>query len=115
MKRLLAKRLLAAAVVTIVAGGGFAGGAAAQNAGPPANHEAGTPAIAKSDVNNPGAPVAGANSFTKAEAKSRIEKAGYTNVSSLIKDKDGIWRATADNGSATVPVALDFQGNVVSK
>src|SRR5271165_4548511 len=109
------KGLLAAAVVTLIAGGGVAGSAAAQNAGPPANHEAGTTAVAKSGVNNPGAPVAGANSFTKAEAKSRIEKAGYTNVADLIKDKDGIWRGTANNGSATVPVALDFQGNVVAK
>jgi hypothetical protein len=109
------KGLLAAAVVTLIAGGGVAGSAAAQNAGPPANHEAGTPSVAKSGVNNPGAPVAGANSFTKAEAKSRIEKAGYTNVADLIKDKDGIWRGTANNGSATVPVALDFQGNVVPK
>lgn len=109
------KRLLAAAVITVMAGGGFASGAVAQNAGPPANHDAGTPAVAKSNVNNPGAPVAGANSFTRAQARSRIEKAGYTNVSSLTKDKDGIWRGTANNGSVTVPVALDFQGNVVPK
>ena len=109
------KRLLAAAVITVMAGGSLAGGAVAQNAGPPANHEAGTPAIAKSDVNNPGAPVAGANSFSKAEAKSRIEKAGYTNVADLIKDKDGIWRGKAAKGDATVDVALDFQGNVVPK
>ena len=39
-----------------------------------------------------GAPAAGANSFTEAQAKSRIEKAGYSNVSDLIKDKDGIWK-----------------------
>lgn len=109
------KRILAAAVISVMAGAGLAGGAMAQNAGPPANHDAGTPAVAKPDVNNPGAPVAGANSFTKAEAISRIEKAGYTNVSSLTKDQDGIWRGTANNGSATVPVALDFQGNVVPK
>lgn len=109
------KRFLAAAVITVMAGGGLAGGAVAQNAGPPANHEAGTPAIAKSDVNNPGAPVAGANSFTQAEAKSRIEKAGYTNVADLIKDKDGIWRGKAAKGDTTVDVALDFQGNVVPK
>jgi hypothetical protein len=109
------KRLLAAAVITVMAGWGYAGGAVAQNAGPSANHEAGTPAVAKSDVNNPGAPVAGANSFTKAQAKSRIEKSGYTNVANLIKDKDGIWRGKANNGSATIPVALDFQGNVVPK
>ncbi len=109
------KRFLAAAVITVMAGGSLAGGAMAQNAGPPANHEAGTPAIAKSDVNNPGAPVAGANSFTKAEAKTRIEKAGYTNVSSLAKDKDGIWRGKASKGDTIVDVALDFQGNVVPK
>jgi hypothetical protein len=109
------KRLLTAAVITVMAGGGFVAGAAAQNAPPPANHDAGTPAIAKSNVNNPGAPVAGANSFTQSEAKSRIEKAGYTSVSSLTKDKDGIWRGTANNGSATVPVALDFQGNIVPR
>jgi hypothetical protein len=109
------KRLLAAAVISVMAGAGLAGGAMAQNAGPPANHDAGTPAVAKSDVNNPGAPVAGANSFTKAEAKSRIEKAGYSNVAGLIKDKDGIWRATASKGDTNVDVALDFQGNVVAK
>ena len=109
------KRFLAAAVITVIASGPLVAGAAAQNAGPPANHDAGTPAVTKSDVNNPGAPVAGANSFTRAQARSRIEKAGYTNVSSLTKDKDGIWRGTANNGSATVPVALDFQGNVVPK
>jgi hypothetical protein len=109
------KKLLATAVISVMAGAGLAGGAMAQNAGPPANHDAGTPAVAKSDVNNPGAPVAGANSFTEREAKSRIEKAGYTSVAGLTKDKDGIWRAEANNGSATVPVALDFQGNVVPK
>jgi hypothetical protein len=109
------KRVLAAAVITVMAGAGLAGGAMAQNAGPPANHDAGTPAVATSGVNNPGAPVAGANSFTEAEAKSRIEKAGYTGVAGLTKDKDGIWRAEANNGSATVPVALDYQGNVVPK
>jgi hypothetical protein len=109
------KRLLATAVITVMAAAGLAGSAVAQNAGPLANHDASTPAIATSGANNLGAPVAGANSFTKAEAKSRIEKAGYTSVAGLTKDKDGIWRGEANKGSATVPVALDFQGNVVPK
>jgi len=109
------RRLLVAALATVMAGADLAGGAVAQNAGPPANHDAGTPAVAKPGVNNPGAPVAGANSFTKAEALSRIEKAGYTNVADLIKDKDGIWRGKAAKGDTTVDVALDFQGNVVPK
>jgi hypothetical protein len=110
------KRLLAAAVITIMAGGGLASGnAVAQNAGPPASHDASTPAVAQPGVSNPKAPVAGANSFTKAEAKSRLENAGYTDVAGLFKDKDGIWRGRAYNGSATVSVALDYQGNVVPR
>lgn len=109
------KRFLATAVAAVLAGVALAGSALAQNAGPPANHNASTPAIATSDVNNPGAPAAGANSFTTAEAKSRIEKAGYTHVAGLVKDKDGIWRGKATKGDTTVDVALDYQGNIVSQ
>ena len=50
------------------------------------------------------------------EAKgTRIERAGYSNVSGLSKDKDGIWKGTASKGATPVVVALDYQGNVVSK
>jgi hypothetical protein len=113
-------RLLATAVITVMAGVITADGAVAQNAGIPANPNASTPAIADTIANNPGAPAAGANSFTEAQAKSRIEAAGYYNVSGLAKDKDGIWRGKASKGSttagsATVDVAMDYQGNIVSK
>ncbi len=109
------KRLLATTLIMGLAAGALAEGAAAQNAAPAANHNASTPAVANTTANNPGAPAAGANSFTEAEAKSHIEKAGYSNVSGLIKDKDGIWRGKASKGDATVDVALDYQGNVVSQ
>jgi hypothetical protein len=109
------KRLLAASVIAALAGVAFANGAGAQTAEPPANPHAGTPAIANPNRNNPGAPAAGANSFTEAQAKSRIEAAGYSNVSGLTKGQDGIWRGTASKGGTTVNVALDYQGNVVSK
>jgi hypothetical protein len=59
-------------------------------------------------------PVAGANSFTENQAKDRIEKAGYAEVTGLKKDDQGIWRATAKQGDKQVNVALDFQGNVVT-
>ena len=62
---------------------------------------------------NAGAPLAGANSFTEAQAKDRIEKAGFTVVTELAKDKDGIWRGKASQGGKSVAVALDFKGNVV--
>jgi hypothetical protein len=113
-KELGMNRLLAAAVITVLTGA-LADGAFAQAAAPPANPNASTPAIATPNANNPGAPAAGANSFTEGQAKSHIESAGYSNVSGLIKDKDGIWRGKASKAGATVDVALDYQGNVVAK
>ena len=104
------KQLLATAVITVLIG---AGAASAQTAAPSANPNASTPAVASPKANNPGAPAAGSNSFTEAQAKSRIEGAGYSNVSGLIKDKDGIWKGKASKGGATVDVGLDYQGNVV--
>lgn len=110
------KQLFAASVIATMAGMALAGGALAQNtAAPAANQHASTPAIASPNVNNPGAPAAGANSFTRAQAKSHIEKAGYSNVSGLIKDKNGIWRGTATKDGRNVNVALDYQGNVVGR
>jgi hypothetical protein len=103
---------MAAAAVLSAA---VSGAAVAQSTAPVANHEAGTPAVATSNSNNPGAPVAGANSFTRAQALSRIQRAGYSDVRGLVKDKDGIWRGTASKDGASAHVALDYQGNVVSK
>jgi hypothetical protein len=110
-------RLLATAIITVLAGATALGhDAVAQNTAPAANPHPSTPAIANTNANNPGAPAAGANSFTEAQAKSRIEAAGYSNVSGLRKDKDGIWRGKASRGSTTVvDVTLDYQGNVVSR
>lgn len=73
-----------------------------------------TPAVAPSQ-NNSAAPVQGANSFTEAQAKDRIEKAGYASVSALKKDASGIWQGTATKAGLQTTVMLDFQGNVVSK
>jgi len=69
-----------------------------------------TPAVKTEQ--NPGAPVAGKNSFTEDQAKSRIEKAGYTDVGGLKLDDQGVWRATASKDGKPVAVSLDFQGNV---
>ncbi|QKC98307.1 DUF4142 domain-containing protein [Mesorhizobium sp. NZP2298] len=72
-----------------------------------------TPAV-NSGATNPAAPVPGANSFTEAQAKSAIEKAGYADVSGLKKDDQGIWRGTASKDGKSTPIALDYQGNVVA-
>jgi hypothetical protein len=50
-----------------------------------------------------------------AQAQSRIEAAGYSDVSGLAKDKDGVWRGTASKGGASSDVSLDYQGNVFPK
>jgi putative membrane protein len=60
------------------------------------------------------APVAGANSFTMAQAQKRIESQGYTEVSALTKDDKSIWRGHAMKNGKAVDVALDYQGNVTS-
>lgn len=77
------------------------------------------PAIKTTEGNNPGAPASGANSFTEAQAKSHIEAKGYSNVSALKKDDNGIWHGMAIKDGETgkrarlVNVSLDYQGNVV--
>jgi hypothetical protein len=94
------KKAIAAAILVFAAGGAFA--------------QTKTPAVATSTAQNPAAPVAGANSFTEGQAKSRIEAAGYTDVSGLMKDKDGIWRGKASKGGTMTTVSLDYQGNVTA-
>ena len=63
----------------------------------------------------PGAPIKGANSFTEGQAKDRAVAAGFTSVSSLAKDADGVWRGSAMKDGKSVKVAVDFKGNVVSQ
>ena len=82
----------------------------------PANRDANTPAVnSPNSPPNPGAPVAGANSFTEGQAKARIEEKGFKSVSGLQKDANGVWRGKADQNGKSVNVSVDFQGNVVGQ
>jgi hypothetical protein len=74
-----------------------------------------TPAVTSPDTKNATAPVEGANSFTEAQAKDRIAEAGYTDVSALKLDDQGVWRGTAIKDGKSTPVGLDYQGNVVTQ
>jgi hypothetical protein len=106
MRKLLIPLLVLAATIP----------AAAQNAKPPANRDGSTPAVnSPNSPPNPGAPVAGANSFTEGQAKSRIENKGFKDVSGLKKDDAGVWRGKAKQNGKAVNVSVDFQGNVVAK
>ena len=57
-------------------------------------------------------PAKGANSFTKRQAAGRIARKGYTHVTGLAKDADGVWRGTGTKGGQPVQVWLDYKGNV---
>ena len=96
--------LLAAASILMT------GSTSAQN--PPAQSSPSNSAVNSKEQNNSNAPVAGRNSFTEGQAKSRIEDAGFSNVSGLQKDDNGVWRGKASKGGKQTEVSLDFQGNV---
>ena len=72
------------------------------------------PAVTTSnaDSKTAAAPVKGANSFTMDEARRRIEAGGFSQVTGLKKDDDGIWRGQAMRSGTSVPVFCDYQGNV---
>src|ERR1700716_1442825 len=87
----------------------------AQTQNPPAKDGPQNSAINSPDSSNRqvDAPVAGRNSFTEGEAKSRIEKMGFSNVNNLKKDDNGVWRGRAIKDGKTVDVSVDYQGNVI--
>ncbi len=68
-------------------------------------------AVATTDA-NADQPAKGANSFTKSQARRRIQKKGYSHVTGLAKDQDGVWRGTAQKGGQSINIWLDYKGNV---
>jgi len=102
--------LAVAAILTV-----FASGAMAQTQNPPAQDNPQNSAINSQDSSNRqvNAPVAGANSFTEGQARSRIEKMGFADVTDLKKDDNGVWRGRAMKGGQMVDVSVDYQGNVI--
>ena len=56
-------------------------------------------------------PAHGANSFTRGEVRRRLEARGFTQVSGLKKDTNGVWRGQATHDGAATAVWLDYKGN----
>ncbi|MDU0341854.1 PepSY domain-containing protein [Bosea rubneri] len=67
------------------------------------------PTPAPADAN---APLPGANSFTEGQAKSRLEANGYSAISELKKDDNGVWKGKATHGGQPVTVSVDYRGNI---
>ncbi len=75
-----------------------------------------TPAVqTDSSRRNTSAPVPGANSFTEGQARSRMEEAGYSNLTGLHKDDQGVWRGRGMHAGRSSDVSLDYQGNVTGR
>lgn len=64
--------------------------------------------------NEDGAPAQiqtpGANSFTEAQARSAIEREGYTDIGPLSQDAQGLWQATAKRNGENATVSVDYKG-----
>ena len=78
---------------------------------PTTPNAAGNPAVATTDQTAI-QPMKGANSFTMDQARGRLEAKGFTNVTGLEKDNDGVWRGQADRNGTKTSVWVDFMGNV---
>ena len=68
-------------------------------------------AVATTSANAP-EPAHGHNSFTAGQAKTRIENNGYSNVTDLQEDNNGVWHGKAEKNGAQTMVWLDYKGNV---
>lgn len=73
------------------------------------------PAVKDSSVGHVVAPAEGRNSFTEAQARGRMAKAGYSGVSKLTKDDNGVWQGTATHRGKQVQIGLDYKGNVTTR
>jgi hypothetical protein len=70
------------------------------------------PAVKDPVAHTPAMAAKGRNSFTEAQARGRIEKAGYADVGKLAKNENGVWQGMATKDGGKVNVALDYKGNV---
>lgn len=50
--------------------------------------------------------------FTEEQARVHLAHLGYTSISGLLKDQDGVWRGSATKDGKTITVAVDIKGTV---
>ena len=99
--------ILIAAIASLTAGAAFAQYDAKQPASPPtAQAQPATPAAGAPTTPNAGA------AMTEMQAKARIEAQGFTNVSELKKDAQGMWNAKAMKDGKPVQISLDTRGQI---
>lgn len=82
---------------------------------PPNSSGSSNPAVTHKPADSPqttGTVEPGANSFTEAQARSRLEAQGFSSVTELRKDDQGIWRGKAQRDGKSVSVGIDYKGTV---
>lgn len=90
----------------------FIAAAAAVLVAPSAHANSHNPAIKNPEATTTTMAAKGRNSFTESQARGRIAKAGYSKVSKLVKNENGVWQGKAVKSGKQVNVALDYKGNV---
>jgi putative membrane protein len=75
------------------------------------------PALAETPATTPGAsteasPAPKGNLFTEQQAREHLSHLGYTGISDLTKDENGVWRGSATKDGNTRTVAVDVKGAV---
>ena len=67
------------------------------------------------DAPKQGDPLKGTSNLTEAEAKEHAVAAGFTAISSLVKDGEGNWRGSAMKNGYSTQIAVDQTGNVYAR
>lgn len=75
------------------------------------------PVLAETTAKTPAASTEAAPSargalFTEKQARAHLSHLGYTNVSELTKDENGVWQGSATKDGKTLTVAVDLKGGV---
>lgn len=87
-------------------------GSSNQAVNPPGNAPSDVNASGTSTIVAPTALEKGANSFTEGQVRKRVEGAGFTSVTGLKKDDQGIWRGQATKDGKSVSIGFDYKGNM---
>jgi hypothetical protein len=83
----------------------------------PTSDSTSPPAVSttNADSKTMAAPVAGKNSFTEQQARTRLMKHGYKHVTALKLDDQSVWRGQATKDGVVTNVAVDYQGNITAQ
>ncbi len=101
--------IVIAAVASLSAGAALAQFGEREFTNPPAQTKPATPPAGSAANPNTTAPL------TEAQAKARIEARGFTNVSDLNKDVQGMWNAKAMKEGKSVQLSIDARGLVTQR